>query len=382
MKQLLEKFQNTGHHAIVNEFANTDECDQIVDLLDDALDDEEYENGIVFRSIPKAFLNVVKSSVTQKILELTDRSFQKELIKIQSDDFIDDLHVVYKIGFEIYQPGSSNERKSYIDRFKDSVSLKLFVCDSNDFQVTRNQDSISLKSGDLVAYKDDLNVQTQVVNATDCNLYVITLAIKTELVNPKIIHNQSDSEVGVIIDCKDTESSTNYNALEYGLANFTRQNLVKNGFSNITAFISRKDFDTCVYTLKRQGVKKIMYIFAGTVVENDTFAKVESTETMTAWKENDIIYRRYLIFDADEFDYFQIKGEFLANLVDDITPAIPEYYGIYYLQPEAHTCKFLENIFDGIVPDMDQLGDSATRLEYIEAEKLISGIKDIVLNTV
>lgn len=379
MQQIIDDLKQS-QYSVVQDFLTEDECEQIQEILDDALEDEDYENGVVFRSIPKAFLTVMRSPATRKILDLTDRAFQREIVECQSDDYIEDLHIVYKIGFEIFEPGSNNERKSYIDRFKDSISLKLFISD-DDFAVYCGDQLLQVNSGGLTTYADRLNTTTQVVNTGSEKLYVITVAIKTEMVNPKIVHNASDSKVGVIIDCKDTESPSELSALEYGLANFTRQQLVKNGFNNITAFISRKDFDTCVQTLKDAGVEKAFYIFAGTIVEPDTYDKVADTSTLTAWKEGDVVYRRYLIFDVANYNYFQIKGEFLSNVIDDITCVLPEYYGIYYLQPDTYTYEFLEDIFNGIVPDINKLGD-ASQLEIFEAEKIISGISDIVLNTV
>lgn len=379
MQKIIDDLKQS-QYSVVHDFLTEDECEQIQEIMDDALEDEEYENGVVFRSIPKAFLTVMRSSATKKILELTDKSLQNEIVKCQSDDYIEDLHIVYKIGFEIFEPGSSNERKSYIDRFKDSVSLKLFISDG-DFQVYCGDQLLTVSSGGLATYADRLSSTSQVVNSGTENLYVVTISIKTEMVNPKIVHNASDSKVGVIIDCKDTESPSELSALEYGLANFTRQQLVKNGFNNITAFISRKDFDTCVQTLKDAGVEKAFYIFAGTIVDQNTYEKVKYTSKLTAWKEGDIVYRRYLIFDVSKYDYFQIKGEFLSNVIDDITNVSPEHYGIYYLQPDTYTYEFLEDIFNGLVPDIKKLGN-ASQLEIFEAEKIISGISDIVLNTV
>ena len=101
MQQIIDDLKQS-QYSVVQDFLTEDECEQIQEIMDDALEDEDYENGVVFRSIPKAFLTVMRSPATRKILDLTDRAFQREIIESQSDDYIEDLHVVYKIGFEIF----------------------------------------------------------------------------------------------------------------------------------------------------------------------------------------------------------------------------------------------------------------------------------------
>lgn len=376
------KTKSNRSYDIIENLVNDSLKIDLIDLFEDLLEEEDYEDGIVSRFIPRVIFNVLQESSAADFLKsLNDVDFTNDILKKFNISLLKSQKVTTSMTFEIFQGNSKSPLKSNLGSYKESVTLKLFFGNSN-YSILVDNNNLDLSDGNLICFEDKYGIPTQVKNNSKEKLYVLTLSIKTELVNPAIIHNRNDKDqVGVIINCKDTESPSVYKGLEYGLANLTRYTLAKNNFSNIIAFSNHIDFDKAVETLKSNNIKKIILLFSGSMVGAETYNKVLESDHITAWKENDTILRRYVVFETEKYEYFQIKGNFLSNVKDKIISKIPEELEITSLQPDEKTYEFLEQVYDGIIPDIKLL-DQENEGDLYQGNLIIEQMKEIMLNTV
>jgi len=175
--------------------------------------------------------------------------------------------------------------------------------------------------------------------------------------DPEQLYNALDSDLGVIIDCKDTESPTTQDSLELRLAEITRQNLVKYGFGNIVAFEDRDDFDLAINTLEQSNVSKVLTISAGGTIGKNTMDAVINCPHITAHVYDGIIARQYLVFDIAQYTYFQMRGAYLNNVKKKIHSKHTGELDIALLYPDENTYKFLDAIVDGNTPDIQSLSE-------------------------
>jgi hypothetical protein len=169
--------------------------------------------------------------------------------------------------------------------------------------------------------------------------------------------------------------------LEYGLSNLTISSLVKNKFTNIVCFSGRKDFEKSVKTLKDHGVKKVLMLFPMAVVGTETLEQVIKTKKTTAWKQNGRVLRKYVVFNTDECENFQITGEFLINMIDQIESHSHHQFDIVSLQPDENTYQFLEKIYDGTIPEIELLKNCSPG-DQSDGSIIIERLKEIMLNNV
>lgn len=353
---------------------------ELQDLIDQSLEDEDAdENGWISRFVPRAFLNIGEKNSSREFLkEMLATEFQNTIL----DRFQVELKdgATARLNLESLNPQSESPPQTGMNGFKDTVTV-LCITGGTGTLILGN-DEIKFSDGCVFSFSNQFGIFYQ-LKSNEHKLRIATLTVRTRLVDVNIIHHQSKCKVGVIVDCKNMESPSQVKDLEYSLANITRANLVAHGFSNIVMFSSRDDFDRAVENLKEIGVEKILTLFAGATVGKDTFSKLETAPHITAWKEDSRVYRKYVIFEPNKYTGFQIKGEYLSNVVDLIHSQHSADYGIAYLQPDDFTYLFLEEIVNNRIPSIELLSsDDVSHADVEEGEMIIERMKEIMLNTV
>ena len=189
--------------------------------------------------------------------------------------------------------------------------------------------------------------------------------------NPEDVINPGESDIGVIIDCKDNESESKHSELEYYLLDLTIKNFVKVGFNNIVSFEDRDDIDLAVNTLEQQGCKQAILVHAGCMANNDTKDIIPELEHITAYLEDDTVLRQYAVFDIEKYSYFQLRGKFLNNVKKEIRNFPTPELGLVYLYPCPDDISFWDSIIDGEIPNfskiMDDTYSAKYTIDYIEA---------------
>jgi len=189
--------------------------------------------------------------------------------------------------------------------------------------------------------------------------------------NPEEIINPGQSDIGVIIDCKDNESESKHFELEHYLLDLTIRNFIHVGFNNIVSFEDRDDIDLAVNTLEQQGCKKAILVHAGCVANKETKVIIPELEHITAYLEDDQVLRQYAVFDIDKYSYFQLRGKFLNNVKKEIRNFPTPELGLVYLYPSPDDISFWDSLVDGETPNfskiMDDTYSAKYTLDYIEA---------------
>ena len=385
IRELLKKDITTTctNTILIKQFINSQASDDLADILTTALEDEDSQEGVTSIFIPKAYLTIIKQNEATKVLmDMFDKDLQEELLKKMDVDLSDSNNFVSSLSFKKVESDKSTIRSSGTEGYRDVITLQIFVTNSSHSSVLLGNDTITVKNGDILVFKNSPIVPYQAF-AKDSPLFAVTLTIKTRLVDANVIHHPSESDIGVIIDCKDMESPSIIKDLEYGLANITRFNLLNRGFSNIVCFFGRADFSRAVYTLRNKGIKKVLVLFAGAVVDETTYEKVRQADHITAWKSNSSVMRKYVVFDTDKYENFQIRGQYLSNVIDQVKNASHKDFGVSSLQPDEKTYEFLELIYHGVIPqDISLLKEAgSSEGDLVEGAGILKEIKEILLNT-
>jgi hypothetical protein len=200
---------NVLNYIIGNNFLDDLERHNLKKMADLSLDDEDFENGAVSRYIPTAFLSIIeKNHLTSFVLELmSDSEIKNKLFSKLGIEKEETEKIVSRLKLEILNSGTSSEEKTEVGSFYNTVSLKLFFCENNNIKISFDGNDIDILSGDLIIYKNNSTVKTQIKNNNkDDKLYILTVSFNTDMINPLVIKHKSNSEIGVIIDCKDWES--------------------------------------------------------------------------------------------------------------------------------------------------------------------------------
>ena len=180
--------------------------------------------------------------------------------------------------------------------------------------------------------------------------FSLRLRIGTNILNPSVIQNKSNSKIGVLIDCKDMESDSLHKLLEVNLGAVTYRNLIQHGFSNIVVFRDHNDFKVAKDLLKEHGVERILLVFAGATVNEKTLDAVTSAKHITAPIDGDTVLRQFVVFDINDSE-FDIVGDYLGNVKDKITNANMMDLGIAVLHPDKETVDFLGEISEYMIPN-------------------------------
>lgn len=378
--EFIDKIKNNltkENFSFVSELIDFETLSQIKKTIEDLVKDDK---EVLSKFVPRAQINLQSPNLgNQYLLEITNEKNLNEFIKLFSHNS-SIAGITPNISFDMLLPDSKIEKESGGGGFCESTVIKIFIGEGD---LTFGNFKTTVLSGSVILYKNDFGINYSFKNNSSTSTIVITIKVKTRLVDADLIHSFDPKDnIGVIIDCKDYESPSKLKDFEYGLANFTRKNLIKNGFANIVAFSSRNDFDKSVNTLRENGINRVLVLFSGSTVGKNTKQKVKNAQHITAWKQKDVVIRKYIIFDVDKYKKFQIRGEFLSNVLEEIKSKDPEYFEILSMTANEKNYKFLENIYHGYLDEAQEIINQKKINDTEAGQKIIERMKEIMLNTV
>jgi hypothetical protein len=312
---------------------------------------DDFEAGIQTKWISQDFIEALPQSLAKDVLqELNSRATHELLLQQYNIDYSTGYEA--SLVFDRCNPNGLNEVHNDTGPRKDTLTLQYYL-QIDDETRTLHLDNFDTRAtfGDAVIFKSQPHTMHS-FKAGKGNRFSLRLRIGTNILNPKVIQNKSDSKVGVLIDCKDMESDSCHRLLEVNLGAVTYRNLIQNGFSNIVTFREREDFESARDLLKEHGVERILMVFAGATVDNTTLAQVYAAKHITAPIDNDTVLRQFVVFDTNDSD-FDIVGDYLGNVKDKITHADMMDLGIALLHPDEDSVHFLEEISEYLIPRPD-----------------------------
>jgi hypothetical protein len=310
---------------------------------------DNFEAGIQAKFISQQFVKNLPPSLAKDVLQELNGWATHELL-------LQHYNIDYSTGYEAslmfaYDgPDGLNEDHNDTGPRKDTLTLQYYL-QIDDETRTLHLDNFDTRatSGDAVIFKSTPYTMHS-FKAGKGYRFSLRLRIGTNILNPKVIQNKSDSKIGVLIDCKDMESNSLHELLEVNLSAVTYRNLIKNGFSNIVIFREREDFESARDLLKEHGVERILMVFAGATVDNTTLDQVYAAKHITASIADDTVLRQFVVFDTNDSD-FDIVGDYLGNVKDKITHADMMDLGIAVLHPDDESVDFLGEISQYMIPD-------------------------------
>ena len=176
-------------------------------------------------------------------------------------------------------------------------------------------------------------------------------------VDPEVLLNPGDDPIGIIIDCKDNETKCRTFELELFMADLSMTSLKYHGFKNFVLFEDRDDFDIAVNTLECNGITKGIILNAGCIVNGFCKGQILDLEHITVYKVEDKVYRQYVVFDVEQYTYFQMRGEYLKNVRDLVKNKPAPELGIHYLYPTDDNVFFYDDLIEQKLPNLEKLPD-------------------------
>ena len=339
-------------HKIIRNAFDKETVDSLLEVLHTVdwnnVSKDRFAEGIQAKFISQDFVELLPPSLAKDVLQELNGWATHELL-------LQHYNIDYSTGYEASlvfdwcQPNGSNDKHNDTGPRKDTLTLQYYL-QIDDETRTLHLDDFDTRatSGDAVIFKSTPQAMHS-FKAGKGNRFSLRLRIGTNILNPKIIQNKSNSKVGVLIDCKDMESNSLHELLEVNLGAVTYRNLIQNGFTNIVTFREREDYESARDLLKEHGVERILMVFAGATVDETTLARVYAAEHITAPIDNDEVLRQFVVFDTSDSD-FDIVGDYLGNVKDKITHADMMDLGIALLHPDDESIDFLGEISEYMIP--------------------------------
>ena len=194
--------------------------------------------------------------------------------------------------------------------------------------------------------------------------YSVRIRIRYDLVDPLIVHNKTDDDLSVIVDCKDMETEFDLEEnLEKCLGNITYNSLLSAGFSNITLFSKQKDFHKAIQSTTTD---KVLIVFAGALVSEQTYQWAKNTTGQ--WgrdlEDEKEILRQFFLFEKSKLvGELDNTGKYLASQYDNTNFIDLKTIDIFYKHPDEGNFDYIEAL---IFPNrIEQLGNDAYRLKQL-----------------
>jgi len=316
---------------------------------------EDRQNGIITCPIDKN----TASSIHRQLENLHNKKFHHDILNFWSVDSSNGYS--HSVNWDLCEAEGSNgwhcdlgntpdtcdviTLQWYLDQPQHSRTLRLKI----DQQII---DAHTL-TGSFVMFKSHPCTFHGFESGTG-NRLSLRLRLKTKLISPTHIHHPDSSDsIGVIIDCKNMDSPKN---LEHSLGNFTRLNLKYHNWHNICVIDHHTQFETARNTLLGSGVKKLLVLFAGSIVSSwSKQCILDLPNTFWAHKTTDRIYRKYLVIPSDNQTQIQQQQSYGANILSHTQSKHNHELGIYYVHPEQKTIRFLDKIQKFMLPEKENI---------------------------
>jgi uncharacterized protein YutE (UPF0331/DUF86 family) len=360
-----------------------EELDQLFGILDWSKSKEDYSEGL-------RLIDWHTLEDNQNLLTNLPRA-KRFLDRLESKEFIQKVFEYYNVDYSggytytvAFDLGSEDNHCGWHTdlKNKDTITLQYYISVEYPERTLRIKSEVSdeydteAMSGDAVMFHSNFNTWHK-FNSGRGERRSIRLRLKTDLYNPKYIHHLDlEDDIGVIIDGKHMESPSAIKRLERGLSHISYLQLRKCGFNNIVSFEKMDDFNTAYQTLKNSHVKKCLIIFAGAMVGDQTkkiIKDINNTYTGNVLYDLNRVARQYVIIDLEKSaDKLQNRGDYLGNIINEISHASSLDLDIAYLHPDQNTVAYLDNFHYHNLLSADDIRDCLSDEDMIKHALIMS----------
>lgn len=300
--------------------------------------------------------NEAKSFLNQ----LLDKEFYKKIFEYYNINYESGWEENTTLSLDLCYPDAYNEDHNDSNHRKDTITLQYYLrLDDSKRTLFLNDYDTKAMPGSAVMFKSNPTAMHSFQQGQG-HRFNLRLRLGTNLVNPHYLHDPIDSDIGVLIDAKDMESSSPDEMFEVCLANVTRKNLLHYGMGNIVVYRSASDFEPAVETLRKSGVKRILMLFAGAMIGEKTKELVKNSEGIIASVDNNNILRQYVVFNTE--NKLDISGKFLDNVKDIVHNKDMLEMDIAVLHPDEESVDYL-NVFCRFEMPPKQFSDNLSNFD-------------------
>jgi len=283
--------------------------------------------------------------------QMQSKEFHKEILEyydLDTENFNANL-CLDKVG-----PQGKNGIHNDIEDYENIITLQFYLrIDDPTRNLQLNGQTLEKCEGHGIMFNSSLNTMHS-FNPGQGERHSVRLRIRHQpLVDPTFIHQPSDDDLTVIIDCKDMETGydikggsfnhTHQTSLELGLGTFTYHSCLDNGFSNIILFRNMKDFDTAISTAK---TNKILILFAGSLVSKQTYRWAKNESRQCGEISNNSITRKFFLFDKSKIQgNLNNHGNYLQDQINN-TFNTGDVTDIFYKHPDDDSKDIMEAFYN------------------------------------
>lgn len=280
------------------------------------------------------------------ISKLLDSELHSKIFDYYNVDYTQGYE--YTLVFDKCGNNGHNQEHNDVNRFADVITLQYYLMlDDESRRIKLNGNLSEVYQGNVLLFKSDVDTNHSFDSGYG-KRYSLRLRLKTKLLDANYIHDRNDSSIGIIIDAKNMESNTDVKHLERRLARITFEQCRKVGFGNIVVFEKMKDMPTAINTLKQEGIEKCILLFAGAMPGSKT---QELLKEFKGYIQGEVLHdlnrvaRKYLFINLSKLDTeLQYKGDYLSNVLNQVTDVSAIQADIGYLHPDDDSVEFLKNI--------------------------------------
>lgn len=262
------------------------------------------------------------------------------------------------------EPDSFNGKHTDLKDSKHCITLQYYiVLDDEQQRIKLNDTDSNIQQGYGFMFKASMGTLHS-FEPGNAYRYSVRIRIRYNLVDPLIVHNKTDDDLSVIVDCKDMETGWDLEEnLEDCLGNITYNSLLSAGFSNITLFNKQKDFHTAI---KSTTTDKVLIVFAGALVSEKTYqwAKNATGQWGRDVEDEKELLRQFFLFEKSKVvGELDNTGKYLEQQYSNTNFVDLETIDMFYKHPDQQNFGYIEAL---IFPSkIKQLGKDAYRLEKL-----------------
>lgn len=292
---------------------------------------------------------------------------------MRSSEFMEEIFDFYNIDYSqgytytlCFDWGGENTHNDYHTDYRgypDVVTLQYYIDVEHPDSTLRLRDKkfsedfdTQAMSGDAVMFHSSRRTwhgfsSRPIVEST--KRLSVRLRIQTNLMSTDHIFDQDPSDkLGIIIDGKDWDLDDDIaiEGFQDALSHFTLLNLRECNYHNIMITSHHTEFNGAVKRLADSGVDKILVLFNGAVVSENTRNLISHTDapyTGRILEEFGRLARVFVVLDLNKIDTdtFMTTDLYFGDVLDKVTHVMPLDLEIAHLHPDHETIEFLRQLY-------------------------------------
>ena len=318
-------------------------------------------------------LNVLNWHFDHKKYDISMYPEAKEFLDtMRSPEFMEEIFNFYDIDYSqgytytlCFDWGGENTHNDYHTDYRgypDVVTLQYYIDVENpestlqlrEKKFSGNHDTHAM-SGDAIMFHSGRQTWHGFSSrgiAESSKRLSVRLRIQTNLLSKNHIFDIDPSDkLGVIIDAKDWDLDDDI-AIEdfhYALAHFTLLNLRSHGYRNIMITGHHTEFNSAVAHLAESGVNKILVLFNGAFVSENTrtlLSEITSPYAGRILQEFGRLARVFVLLDLEQIttDEFMTTDLYFGDVLESVEHTMPMDLEITHLHPDHETIEFLKQL--------------------------------------